>query len=52
MRMIWLYLTALSLILGTLGACSKPAPSEDDLAPIYAAVVRQVYEVDHTFGGE
>lgn len=44
---------SLTLILSTLAACATPVPlSEDDEAGIYAAVVRQLYTVDHTFGSK
>ena len=47
-------LIALSLTLGTLTACATPVSTlpEDNQAKaaIYAAVVRQLYTVDHTFG--
>ena len=53
-RMLRLIALSLALILSTLTACATPAPtlSEDDQdqAAIYAAVVRQLYMVDHTFG--
>jgi len=55
-RMLRLIALSLALILSTLTACATPAPtlSEDDQdqAAIYAAVVRQLYTVDHTFGDE
>ena len=42
----------LALVLSTMAACATPAStlSEDGEAAIYAAVVRQVYTGDHTFG--
>ena len=40
-------------MLSTLAACTTPVPlSEDDKATIYAAVVRQLYTVDHTYGSK
>ncbi len=52
MRSRILVLIFLSLLLTFLSACATSALSEDDRAAIYAAVVRQLYTVDHTFGDE
>ena len=53
-KLLWLILLSLTLTLSTLASCATPAStlSEDDQAEadIYAAVVRQLYTVDHTFG--
>jgi hypothetical protein len=43
-------LLSLLLLLSLLPACTPSVLSEDDQAAIYAAVVRQLYTVDHTFG--
>ncbi len=44
---------SLTFILSTLVACTTPVPlSEDDEVTIYAAVVRQLYTVDHTYGNK
>ncbi len=53
-KMCGLIALSLTLILSTLAACTTPVLtlSEDDEAAIYAAVVRQLYTVDHTFGDE
>jgi len=57
--MFGLIVLSLTLTLSTLASCSTPAPAlpepaipEEDQAAIYAAVVRQLYTVDHTFGDE
>jgi hypothetical protein len=54
MRSKTLGLMLLSLLLTVLPACttSTSVLTEDDQAAIYAAVVRQLYTVDHTFGDE
>ena len=47
-----LVLISLGLLLTFMPACTTPALSEDDQSAIYAAVVRQLYTVDHTFGNK
>ena len=49
-KMLGLIALSLTLILSTLAACTTPVLTLDDEAIIYAAVVRQLYTVDHTFG--
>lgn len=49
-KMLGLMLLSLLLLLTLLPACTTSVLSEDDEAAIYAAVVRQLYTVDHTFG--
>lgn len=53
-KMLGLIALTLTLTLSTLTACTAPAStlSENDRAAIYAAAVRQLYTVDHTFGNE
>ncbi len=41
---------SLTFIMSTLVACATPVLTQEDEAGIYAAVVRQLYTVDHTFG--
>jgi hypothetical protein len=51
-KLLWLIsvcFLALSLILISCGK-KQPVLSESDKANIYAAVIRQVYTIDHTFG--
>ena len=52
--MLGLIALSLTLILSTMAACATPSSTltEDNQAKaaIYAAVVRQLYTVDHTFG--
>lgn len=51
-KSLWLAFVSLIVILSTQAACgtSKPTQPGDDQAAIYAAVVRQLYTVDHSFG--
>ena len=53
MRIRFIFLGGiLSLLSGLFIACGSgvPEPSEADEAAIYAAAIRQLYTVDHTFG--
>jgi hypothetical protein len=49
-RIMWS--TALIMPLTLLAACNTSTISIDDQTAIYAAVARQLYTVDHTFGDE
>ncbi len=53
-KRFWLIVLTINLTLSILTACTTPTPalSKDDQAAVYAAVVRQLYTVDHTFGDE
>jgi hypothetical protein len=49
-RIIWLTTLIVSLTMAVLAACNTSSISDDDQSSIYAAVARQLYTVDHTFG--
>lgn len=49
-RMTRLIALTMTLTLALLAACTTATLSDGDQAAIYAAVARQLYTVDHTFG--
>ncbi len=49
-RVMWIVGLTMVMTLAVLAACTTSVTSDDDQSAIYAAVARQLYTVDHTFG--
>ena len=52
-RLLWFISVNLLVVSLILVSCAKKSPAplnEGDQSNIYAAVIRQVYTIDHTFG--